>query len=145
MKMVPPPRPRPNGRGGKGWSSLGMSNMELGDRVEHAIAEQLGWTPLVGALAGKVRQGPFDLMDPKGRVCEVKACSVLAAEYKVKPSAHSIMAKVAAAEKLGVKPCTVLAVVEADGRAWVYRKNGLGSFRLPRDGAGWKFVGTVQI
>lgn len=143
--MIPPPAPRPNHSGGKGWSAMGMSNMALGDKVEHAIADQLGWTPLVGARAGRVRQGPFDLMDPKGRVCEVKACSVGAAEYKVKPSAHATLAKMKAAREMGVKPCTVLAIVEDDGRTWIYRRRGLGSYRLPRDGAGWKFVGIVQI
>jgi len=145
MKMVPPPSPEPNGKGGLGWSALGMSNMELGDRVEAAIVDQLGWTPLVGARAGRVRQGPFDLIDPKGRVVEVKACAVGAKEYKIKSSAHSVLAKVKAAREMGATPCSLIAVVEANGRAWLYRRNGIGCFRLPRDGAGWKFVGNVQI
>src|SRR3954451_1838788 len=72
-----------------GYSGLEITNTELGDRVEAALATRLGWTPLVGALAGTVRQGAFDLIDETGMYVEVKAVSVHAAEYKVKSGARA--------------------------------------------------------
>src|SRR5262245_29139498 len=144
---VRPPRPREGVAPRPGFSGLEMTNTELGDRVEAALADSLGWTPLVGAGAGKVRQGPFDMIDENGMYVEVKACSVYAKEYKIKSSAHALRSKMAAA--LEVEVGSVIVVVERTKkmklRGWVYRRSGLGCFRLGPSGEAWEFVNTIKI
>jgi hypothetical protein len=129
-----------------GYSGLEMTNTELGDLVEYALFRRLGWTPLVGDAAGKVRQGPFDMIDENGVYVEVKAMTVFAKEYKIKMSSHAMTAKVLKAEgAVG----TVIVVVERRPsgklRGWVYRRSGLGNYRLGDDGSAWEFVGKVKI
>lgn len=149
MEIVRPPMTKLGVTPRPGYSGLEMSNTELGDVVERALAVKLGWTPLVGAGAGTGRQGPFDLIDENGMYVEVKACSVYAAEYKVKSDARATMRKANAMRALGVKGGTVLAVVERrrSGKlvAWVYRRDGVGCFRLGANGVGWEFVGKVKV
>lgn len=132
-----------------GYSGLEITNTELGDRVEAALALKLGWTPLVGALAGTVRQGAFDLIDENGMYVEVKAVSVHAAEYKVKSGARANTRKTRMAEGHGWKAGTVMAIVEQKPsgklKAWVYRRPGIGCFRLGPSGEGWAFVGKVTV
>jgi hypothetical protein len=137
-----PPEPRPRAGGGNGLSASGRTNTALGDLVEAAIAKALGWKHLVAGT----RVGPFDLETPDGVLCEVKACSVYASEYKAKPKAREVLAKVEAAAKLGKDTATVIAVVE-DDEAWIYRRAGLGCFRLAADGEGrgWVFEGVVKL
>jgi hypothetical protein len=132
-----------------GFSGLEMTNTELGDLVEAALVRELGWTPLVGASAGKVRQGPFDLIDENGAHVELKACSVYASEYKVKPSMATMISKMEAAALKGVETATVIAIVDRTRKgklkAWVYRRPGLGCFRLGMTGVNWEFVGKVKV
>lgn len=113
-------------------SCLGLTNTELGDRVEAALAEKPGWKALVGKSAGRARQGAFDLEAPDGAWCELKACSADAAEWKVKSKAREITNKLGAAHAAGRKPATLLAVVFDDLSCVVYRRDGLGCFRLPK-------------
>jgi hypothetical protein len=132
-----------------GYSGLEVTNTELGDRVEAALATKWGWTPLVGPLAGKARQGTFDLIDEEGTYVEVKAVSVHAAEYKVKTGALANTRKTRFGHENGVRIGTVMAIVEQKPsgklKAWVYRRNGIGCFRLGPNGAGWAFVGKVTV
>lgn len=142
----PPARVEPVSVIPPGYSGLEMTNTELGDLVEYALYRERGWTPLVGAGAGKVRQGPFDMIDENGWSVEVKACSVFASEYKIKLSNHAMTAKMMAADgKVGI----VIVVVERRPsgklRGWIYRRAGLGNFRLGPDGSAWEFVGKVKI
>lgn len=146
----PPAMRRPRLPLRPGFSGLEMTNTELGDLVEAALVRKFGWTPLVGAGAGKVRQGPFDMVDDRGMYVEVKACSVYAAEYKVKPSAHAVEAKMKAASEMGVEAGTVIAIVDRDLKsgklkAWVYRRPGLGCYRLGTSGVNWEFVGKAKV
>lgn len=131
-----------------GFSGLEMTNTELGDLVEAALAKRWGWEPLVGAGAGKTRQGPFDLIDERGVYVEVKACSVYAKEYKVKSDARAVTRKGAAAAAMGVEFGTVMVIVERKGgklRGWVYRREGVGCFRLGANPVGWEFVGKLKV
>lgn len=146
----PPAMRRPRLPLRPGFSGLEMTNTELGDLVERALVRKLGWTPLVGAAAGKVRQGPFDMVDERGMYVEVKACSVYAGEYKVKPSVVAIEAKLAAAASMGVEAGTVMVIVDRSLksgklRGFVYRRPGLGCFRLGMSGVNWEFVGKVKV
>ncbi len=136
-QSAPPVRP--------GMTALGMSASRLGDLTEAAIVEQLGWTPLVGALAGKARQGAFDLQAPDGTWIELKAVTVFAAEYKVKPTAQDVREKLAHAEKHDAPCATVIAVVAGNGKARLYRREGLGCFRLGAEGRDWDYVGKVKV
>src|SRR5262245_10928460 len=56
-KHLPPQRQTPARYVAPGMTAFGISSSRLGDLVELALAEQLGWVPLVGALAGTQRQG----------------------------------------------------------------------------------------
>lgn len=123
----------------------GLTATQLGDKVEAAIAGLKGWKALVGATAGRTRQGAFDVQAPDGTWCEVKAVTVWAREYKVKPSAKDILEKLAWAAEHGRAAATVIAVVDADGTAWIYRRAGLGCFRLAANGMGWTYDGKVKI
>jgi hypothetical protein len=125
-----------------------MTNTELGDLVEAALARVLGWKPLVGHGAGTVRQGAFDMIDERGVYVEVKACSVYAKEYKVKTGAHAQIAKMEKAAELGLQMGTVIVVVKRTSKGLkgsVYRRDSLGNFRLGDDGSAWEFVGKVKI
>jgi hypothetical protein len=132
-----------------GFSGLEITNTELGDRVEAALAAKLGWTPLVGPAAGRARQGAFDLIDENGMYVEVKAVSVFAKEYKIKSGARANTRKTNFGNGHGVKFGTVMAIVEQrpNGKlkAWLYRREGVGCFRLGADGLGWEFVGKVTV
>src|SRR5262245_29390498 len=143
--VAPPARKTPKKRAAPGMSHLGMTNTELGDRVEGALADLPRWRALVGKKAGRARQGIFDLEAPDGSWVEVKACTVFAAEYKSKPSRASVGAKVDGALKAGRTPSTVIAIVEEDGTVHVYRRPGVGAFRLGPQGLGWLYEGKVQI
>lgn len=154
FKGRPPAMRRPRVPTRPGYSGLEMTNAELGDLVEAALVRKFEWTPLVGASAGRVRQGPFDLIDENGCYTEVKACSVYASEYKVKPDMATMMRKMEAAAKLGkdgiaAPTSTVLAVVERTRKgklvAHVYRRPGLGCFRLGMSGVGWEYVGKARV
>jgi hypothetical protein len=141
--MTLPPAPRGTARKTVGgYASNGMTMTALGDAVERAIADQLGWRDL-SAERG-IRQGAFDLETPEGELVEVKACSVEASEYKAKPKASEVARKRAFAEAAGQSAATVIAVVEGTS-ALIYKKSGLGAFRLPADARGWTFEGTVTI
>jgi hypothetical protein len=126
-----------------------MTTTELGDAVERALVRKLEWTPLVGAEAGKVRQGPFDLIDEDGAYVEVKAFSVHAGEYKAKYSTHSLTMKMIRACELKVETATVFVIVERNAKGklvgWVYRRDGIGNYRLGMEAAGWEFVGKVKV
>ena len=80
--------PHPKGDGGRapgGWAANGMTNTELGDWVEEVVAEHFGCQSLLGS----VRQGPFDVICGE-RVFEIKACTVEATEFKMKPRKEEV-------------------------------------------------------
>lgn len=126
-----------------GYCGLELTNTEFGDLVEGALAKRMRWTPLVGALAGKARQGTFDMLDERGVRVEVKAVTVYAQEYKVKSSAR------ANGRKQNIGGATVMVVVERTKqgklRGWVYRRDAIGCFRLGPSGLGWDFVGKLKV
>jgi hypothetical protein len=137
LPFLPPPPPRggPGGAAG-GFAANGMTNTELGDWVEEVIAEHFGCESL---LPG-VRQGPFDLICGQ-RVFEVKACTVQASEYKMKPKRGEVERKRAAARKTRKVACSMIAVV--DGRTvHVYWREGIGAFRLTDQ---WHYAGAVTV
>lgn len=151
-KVNRPPAPRGYGVRrvlAPGSTGLEMTTTELGDAVERALSVKLEWTPLVGAGAGKVRQGPFDMIDEDGSYVEVKAFSVHAGEFKAKYSAHSLQMKMIAAARMGVKTATVFVIVERSAKGkligWAYRREGIGNYRLGMEAAGWEFVGKVKV
>lgn len=133
-----------------GYSKFGMTNTELGDRVEAALAARPGWKALVGKGGSGYRQGAFDLEAPDGAWCELKACAFDAMEWKVKSKAREVMSKVRAAEDADRMPATLIAVVWDDLSAAVYRRDGLGCWRLPKAGVysgdvrGWTKVAQLN-
>jgi hypothetical protein len=135
-----PPAPRGT-RGGKagGFAANGQKNTHLGDAVEAAIAGQI--EGFESELDGK-RQGPFDLRCGD-LVFEVKACTVEALEYKMKPKKIEVERKRAAAQAIGATPASIIAVVDGD-QALVYWRDGLGAFRLTTE-ADWHFAGVVTL
>ena len=141
--MKPPVNIKPEVPIRPGYSGFEITNTEFGDLVERALVERLGWKALVGASAGKARQGSFDMIDERGRRVEVKACSVYASEYKVKTGAR------ANGRKQNIGGDTVMVIVERTPRGklrgWVYRREGIGNFRLGLDGLAWEFVGKVKV
>lgn len=141
MKSGVPKRVVPSVRASNGFSALGLSNTVLGDRVEAALVRLPGWK----ALHTTYRQGAFDVEGPDGVWYEVKACSVFASEYKAKPKAHEIRSKMNALARASREGGMIIAVVDEKLRAWIYRRPGLGAFRLPSDGRGWEFVGRVKL
>jgi len=144
-KHLPPQRQTPARYVAPGMTAFGISSSRLGDLVELALAEQLGWVPLVGALAGTQRQGAFDLQAPDGTWCEVKAVTVFASEYKVKPTAKDLADKVKWARDAGKATATVMVIVRADRVGMIYRREGLGCFRMGMNGLNWNYVGKVKI
>jgi len=129
--------PAPQGVGGKagGFTATGLTNTELGDRVELALT-QLGFET---ALDGK-RQGPFDVLYGN-HAFEVKACTTAAKEYKAKPKKAEVERKKTAAEKLGYAPATAIVVVD-DEVGHVYWREGIGAFRLTE---AFNYAGTVTV
>lgn len=117
-----------------------MTNTELGDRVEAAIARLPGWK----SLHPLVRQGSFDVESPTGVWVEVKACSE-DAEWKMKPKAREVVEKLAHAERNGRKVGSIIAVVSRDLTARIWYRDELRAWRLPADGRGWTLVGEVTI
>jgi len=122
-----------------------MTNTELGDRVEGALAELPRWRALVGKKAGKARQGNFDVEAPDGMWCEVKAVTVFAGEYKVKPKAREVKRKEDGALAAGKRDGMVIVIVDEDGTCHVYRRPHVGAFRLGPLGLGWLYEGKTEI
>lgn len=143
--VAPPARKEPKRPPRPGYCGLGMTNTELGDRVEAALAEMPRWRALVGKKAKKARQGPFDTQAPDGMWCEVKAITVFASEYKVKPKAREVTRKAGEALKAGKRDGVVICVVEEDGTTHVYRRPGVGAYRLGPLGLGWLYEGKTAI
>lgn len=135
--LAPPAARGTGGRKAGGFTASGLTNTELGDRVERAIAEQLA---VASALPDNRRQGAFDLEDGD-LVFEVKACTVEATEFKMKPKKAEVERKLAAAKKRRATPASVIAVVDGS-RALVYWRLGIGAFRLTPD---WHFAGEVEL
>jgi hypothetical protein len=134
-----------------GYSKLGLTNTELGDRVEAALASQPGWKALVGKSAGAARQGAFDIQAPDGAWCELKACAADAAEWKIKSKAREITSKVRAAAEADRQAASLIAIVFDDLSAVVFRREGLGCFRLAKStaltGKGptmWRLVANLE-
>jgi len=142
-----PPIPTPHGGGarGHGYSCSGVTNTELGDRVEAALVAQLGWSNLHPGS----RWGRLDVTFTLNGVAvgaEVKAVSVRAAEFKAKMKAGERLEKEQAAAQAGLAPATVIVVVMDDGLAQVWAANGITSARLtPGSDTAWFYQGTVQL
>jgi len=129
--LAPPP---PSGTGER-WN--GLTNTALGDLVEAAVVDQLGAESLLPE--GK-RQGPLDLrLGEYG--FEVKSCARTAKEYKAKPKKREAEEKRAAAIEHGLKPGTMIVVVD-EAVGYVYWREGIGAFRLTSE---WQFGGTVEL
>lgn len=147
--MYPPDKIKPENPIPPGYSGVGLTNTELGDLAEAALVRRFGWKPLVGRAAGTARQGSFDMVDEHDQLVEVKAVTCYAAEYKVKSSARSNGRKVARALETGKASATVMAVVYRSPRGRlkcaVYRREGVGNFRLGPRGLGWEFVGKAGV
>ena len=147
--MKPPVRIKPEKPIRPGYSGVELTNTELGDLVEAALVRRFGWKPLVGRLAGVARQGSFDMVDERDMLVEVKAVTVYASEYKVKTGARANGRKVERALELGRASATVMAVVYRSPRGKlkcaVYRRDGVGCFRLGPSGLGWDFVGKAGL
>jgi hypothetical protein len=108
----------------------------LGDRVEQALCDQLGFASLLPHR----RQGALDVK--RGMLaCEVKAVTREATEYKVKCSKAQADRKRKAAQAMGLIAATCLVVVDGD-RGWVYLRAGVGAFRLSRD---WLYCGRIAL
>ena len=135
----PPPLGRNAGAGHAGGvTATGQTNTALGDAVEFALCQQLGFR----SALGKKRQGPFDLLEADGYGFEVKACTRQATEYKVKPGKKDRLRKAAAAIEAGLDPATVMVIVDGpDG--YVYWRPGFGAYRLQRQG--WKYAGLLEL
>lgn len=117
----------------------GLSTAELGRRVEHALAQHLGFELLHPSIA----QGPFDL-GCGDAVFEVKAVTTAAHEYKAKPSRAAVLRKRAAA--VGKVPHTLIAPVDLDaGVVHAYARRGIGAFRLTSPSQGWEYLGSAPI
>jgi len=108
----------------------------LGDRVEHALCDQLGFI----SLNLDRRQGALDVK--RGVLAfEVKAVTREATEYKVKCSTAQAERKRQAARAMGLIASSCLVVV--DGQVgWVYLRAGVGAFRLTRD---WLYCGQIKL
>lgn len=153
-KNVKPPKkdfvapPPPQGTGGKqkyGFAANGETNTKVGDGAEAAL-KGLG---LRSILPPGQRQNPLDVeYDHSGYAFEVKACTTNAKEYKAKPKKAEVASKNAYAKKHGLKPATMIAVVDSKaGQIHAYWREGIGAYRLdPNDGGkNWNFMGTVKI
>ena len=136
LDFIAPPEPTPvAGNRAGGFTASGLTNTELGDRVEASLT-QLGFQ---SALDGR-RQGPFDVTYGD-LACEVKACTRQAREYKVKPKKAEVERKQQAATEAGLRPATVMVVVD-DEIGHVYWREGLGAFRLT---PAFAYAGTVAL
>lgn len=126
------------GGGGKGHSSFeGITNTQLGDAVELALQQQMGMKNL---HPGR-RQGPLDLgLGHYG--FEVKAVTTAAKEYKAKPKKHEVEEKRREAVERGLKPGMMIVVVEPDGNALVYWKDGIGAYRVSPS---MHYAGSVKV
>jgi hypothetical protein len=118
-----------------------MSNAELGRRVEHALAEHLGFT----LAHPHDSRGPFDLL--RGRdAYEVKSVTRGAGEYKCKAASAAMRRKRAAADEGKLNPHVLIAVVDPDTESvHAYSRPGLGAFRLTGPHNGWCYEGTAPI
>jgi hypothetical protein len=133
----PPPDPGTGGGGGGQSSFEGITNTQLGDAVELALQEQLGMNNL---HPGR-RQGPLDL--GVGRYgFEVKAVTTAAKEFKAKPKKAEVASKVKEAKARGLKPGMMIVVVEPNGTAMVYWKNGIGAYRVS---SSMNYSGTIKV
>ena len=122
-----------------GMSRFGnLSNADLGELVERALARELGLDRYPGTA--------FDLQTPDGQTAyEVKACSVGSGEYKIKAKGAEMRAKAAEASARGITPAVVIAIVDAAGVIYAYARDGLGAFRLTGPERGWRFLGTARL
>lgn len=139
---VSPPSPQ-GAKGGKpgGYTAVGITNTELGDKVEDALQRHLG---MKNEHPGR-RQGPLDLRFD-GHGYEVKAVSSMADEYKAKPKAREIASKKAYAAEHGLAPHTMIVVYHPEEKQlYAYSKPGIGAYRLTNEGNGWKFHGTIPL
>ncbi len=150
--MVPPARKAPTAPVRNGFSGLGLSNSLLGDLIEEAVVKFLpGSKHLVGSLAGRQRQGAFDIEDRDGIWIEIKAMTVFAAEYKIKSKAVEISEKIAWANKHDRDIATIIAIVEEPkpgkrkARVTLWRRDHIGCFRLPADGRGFEYLGALKV
>ena len=117
----------------------GVSNADLGWAAERAVAVITGWRREGGSTE-------FDLVDDETRTAwEVKACSVFAGEYKMKLKRSEVLAKLAAAARRGLRPGSIIAVVDEADVAWAYARDGIGSFRLTGPERGWRFLGSQKL
>lgn len=149
LEFVPPPEPKgESGRAAGGFSAIGKTNTEIGDLAE-AASKQLG---LESLLPPGKRQNPLDRkwVDPRdpGNIWgfEIKACTTAATEYKCKPKAHEVREKLAYAKKEGLKPATMIMVLDpAKKAAYAYWQPGIGAFRLGGSQGSWRYLGQVRL
>jgi SPP1 gp7 family putative phage head morphogenesis protein len=137
----PPPTGVRGQRKGGGMTAIGLTNTELGDRVEDALVEHMG---MVNEHP-TVRQGPLDLSIGEHGY-EVKAVTEEAAEYKAKPKASEVAAKLAYAKAHHLVPHTMVVVYsQHEGKLYVYSHPGIGAYRLTDPAHGWVHHGTIPF
>lgn len=135
--FIAPPAPLGNGRGrAGGFSATGETNTQLGDRVEAALIEQMGYADFHPGQ----RHGPFDVRSGQ-TVYEVKAVTRAGTEYKTKLKACEVQGKLDHAHAQGLLAATMMVVVDGP-TGWVYAREGVGSWRL---GPKWAYVGQVEL
>jgi len=143
MRAPPPPQGTGKGKAG-GFTATGHTNTSLGDLAEKAV-EKLG---LRSILPEGQRQNPLDAeYDHSGIAFEIKAVTTAAKEYKAKPKAAEMESKRAYAEKHGLKPATMIAVVDTEkNKVHAYWREGIGAFSLTSTNLDkWNYAGTVSL
>jgi hypothetical protein len=141
-----PPAPLGLGHGGgPGYSEDNLSNAELGEIVEIALIEQMGF---VSALDPHARKGSFDLVYGEFHAVEARAVTRACNEYKIRLKPKQLAARNAAALAAGLTPTLVMVVIDQPGeddvrKGYVYWREGIGSFRLNR--RSWNFAGWILV
>jgi len=138
-----PPQPvgQKGERKGGGLTAIGVTNTKLGDEVEHALQQAMGFKD---AHPGR-RQGPFDLV-MGDNAYEVKAVSRSATEYKAKPKKHEVEGKLAYAQEHALKPHIMIVVYDPEEKhIHAYVKEGVGAYRLTNPDSGWSYIGKVPL
>ncbi len=140
-EMPPEPKGKPGQARTLGYAANGQTNNRVGDLGEK-ISRKFG---LISLLPEGKRQNPLDAkIDGYG--FEVKTMTVNAQEYKVKMKASEVDEKLAYAKENGLKPATMMVVLDSKkGKAWAFWRKGLGNCRLSGNGAGWNYLGKVDV
>lgn len=136
----------------KGYSANGMTNTQFGDMSE-LLMRKVGMRSILpeGQRSNKsikLEGSSIDLeYDHSGWVYELKACSVEATSYKSGPKKHEIAGKKRYARMHGLKPATMVLVVDVEkGTAHAYWQPGIVAKKLEaRNLDEWHYAGSVEF